>query len=341
MRIALLASPVLPVPAPAGGAQAIVADLATGLSGRGHDVVVYCSEGSNVPGVELRTVPVPEGADRALVTPGGGRPQRMPGVHDAFARMFAMLRRDGADAVSSHAFDPEAFEMAHGLPVLHTLHLPPMVDEVTRAVAMVDAGGLATVSQSCRRDWASAGIEVGRVLFNGVPNLGEPEGPVDPVALMAGRVSPEKGVEDGVWAALRAGLRPVVVGPTNDRAYRLSLSGAEFREALSRAQLRQLMARSAVVLVPIRWEEPFGLVAAEAQMAGCPVAAYRRGAMPEVVEEGVSGCLAAPDSVEELAEAARRALALDRRAVRQSALRRLGLEPMLDAYESALKAVAA
>jgi glycosyltransferase involved in cell wall biosynthesis len=340
MRIALLASPVLPVPAPAGGAQAIVVDLATGLAGRHHEVVVYCSEGSSVPGIELRTVPEPEGAELALVMRDGGQPRRMPGVHNAFDRLFTMLRRDGADAVSCHAFDVEAFEMARGLPVLHTLHLPPIVDEVTRAVAIVDPGELATVSESTRRDWARAGIDVGRVLFNGVPDLGEPAGQVEPIALIAGRISPEKGVEDGIWASLRAGLTPVVVGPTYDRAYRLSLSGAEFREALSRALLRELMARSAVALVPIRWDEPFGLVAAEAQMAGCPVAAYRRGAMPEVVEEGVSGYLVAPDSVEELAEAARRALSLDRRAVRQSALRRIGLEPMLDGYESALKAVA-
>lgn len=336
----MLASPVLPVPAPAGGAQAIVADLAAGLAGRGHAVVVYCSEGSNIPGVELRTVPVPAGAQRALVMPGGGQPQSTPDVRDAFDRMFEMLRGDPPDAVSSHAFDAEAFEMDRGLPVLHTLHLPPIVDEVTRAVAAVDAGALATVSQACRQDWARAGVEVGRVLFNGVPDHGEPAGPVEPIALMAGRISPEKGFDDGISAALRAGLTPVVVGPNYDPSFRRSLAGAEFREALSRAQLRKLMARSAVTLAPIRWEEPFGLVAAEAQMAGCPVAAYRRGAMPEVVEEGVSGYLVTPDSVDGLADAARRALSLDRRAVRLSALKRLGLEPMLDAYESALKAVA-
>src|SRR5579859_7887775 len=143
MRIALLASPVLPVPAPAGGAQAIVADLAVGLAGRGHDVVVHCAEGSQIPGVELRTVPVPEGAERALVMPGGGQPQRTSGVREAFERMFSTLRREPADAVSSHAFDAEAFEMARGLPVLHTLHLPPIVDGVTRAVAEVDAATLA------------------------------------------------------------------------------------------------------------------------------------------------------------------------------------------------------
>lgn len=82
------------------------------------------------------------------------------------------------------------------------------------------------------------------------------------------------------------------------------------------------------------------MVAAEAQMAGCPVAAYRRGALPEVVEEGVSGFLAAPDDVEDLARAIVKCLALDRRTVRASALRRLGLEGMLNGYEAALSEAA-
>jgi len=340
MRIALVSSPVLPVPAPAGGAQALVADLAVGLSRRGHEVVVYCAEGSRIAGVELCTVPVPEGAQLALVMPGGGQPPRLADVTAAFDRMFSLLRGRGADAVSSHAFDAEAFEMARRFPVLHTLHLPPIVEAVTQAARELDARALATVSESCRRDWQSARVDVGHVLFNGVPDFGEPGGAVEPIALMAGRISPEKGIEHGVAAAMLAGLRPVVVGPAYDHAYRPSLPGAEFVPVMSRQELRRLMARSAVTLAPIRWEEPFGLVAAEAQMAGCPVAAYRRGAMPEVVEDGVSGYLATPDSVEELAEAARRAQALDRRTVRESALRRLGLDRMLDRYEAALTEIA-
>jgi glycosyltransferase involved in cell wall biosynthesis len=77
-------------------------------------------------------------------------------------------------------------------------------------------------------------------------------------------------------------------------------------------------------------------VAAEAQMAGCPVAGYRRGALPEVVEEGVGGVLVDPDDVEALAGAIRACLKLDRRLVRASAQRRLGLEAALDRYEVAL-----
>ena len=82
------------------------------------------------------------------------------------------------------------------------------------------------------------------------------------------------------------------------------------------------------------------MVAAEAQMAGCPVAGYRRGALPEVVEHGVSGFLAEPDDVTALTDAIRRCMTLDRRAVRASGLARLGLDAALDRYELALQAVA-
>lgn len=83
------------------------------------------------------------------------------------------------------------------------------------------------------------------------------------------------------------------------------------------------------------------MVAAEAQMAGCPVAAYRRGAMEEVVEAGVSGALADPDDVQSLARAIGRCVELDRDAVRASAERRLGLDAALDRYEAALRRAAA
>ena len=69
-------------------------------------------------------------------------------------------------------------------------------------------------------------------------------------------------------------------------------------------------------------------------------AAYRRGALPEVVEEGVSGFFAEPDDFDGLADAIRRCLTLDRHSVRSSALKRLGIEDALDGYELALREVA-
>jgi glycosyltransferase involved in cell wall biosynthesis len=341
MRIAVVASPVTPLrPAQLGGAQAFVCDLALGLTRRGHDVSLHCAEGSVLAGVRLVTVPAPRDAAAALVMPGGAPPPPAPGVAAALAAMLAAVAASQVDAVSQHAFDAPAFELARDMPVVHTLHLPPVVPDVIAAVESVPPSQLATVSRSCQESWRRSGVEVRHLLPNGVP-----EGPVaatgvDRVALVAGRISPEKGIEHAVEAARSAGLTVRLAGAHYDPAYVVDLRGVEVLGALPRDELRRLMARSAVTVCAVRWDEPFGMVAAEAQMAGCAVAAYRRGAMPEVVEDGVSGSLAEPDDVASLSKAIERCLELDRPGVRASAARRLGLEAALDRYESVLEGAA-
>lgn len=341
MRIAVVSSPVTPLrPAQPGGAQAFVSDLALGLTRRGHDVELYCVEGSEVPGVKLVTVPRPSDAAAALVMPHGRPAPPAPGVAAAIAAMFENIRGHPPEAISQHAFDAPAFELSRGLPVLHTLHLPPLVPAVVEAAADTPVDSLAAVSESSLRTWRDAGVIVGRLLRNGVEDVDMAAAPVEQAALVAGRISPEKGIEDALAAAHAAGLPVRVAGALYDSDYEIDLTGAERLGELTRIELRRLMARSAVTVCAVRWDEPFGLVAAEAQMAGCPVAAYRRGAMPEVIEDGVSGFIAAPDDAHDLARAIERCLALDRQRVRASARRRLGLEAALDGYENALKLVA-
>ncbi|HEY3085999.1 MAG TPA: glycosyltransferase [Candidatus Dormibacteraeota bacterium] len=339
MKIAVVASPVSPLrPAQLGGAQAVICDLARGLTLRGHEVTLHCSEGSEVDGVRLVTVPTPPDAAVALVMPGGAEPPAAPGVAAALEEMFRAIASVSVDAVSQHAFDAPAFELAAALPVLHTLHLPPIVSAVVSAAKRLAPGQLATVSRSCQAGWREAGVDVGLVLPNGVADLA-----IDATstrsALIAGRISPEKGIEHGIAAARAAGVPVRLAGAPYDPAYAVDLRGVEVLGALERDELRRVMASSAVTVCAVRWEEPFGMVAAEAQLAGCPVAAYRRGALPEVVEEGVSGFLAEPDDIPGLGVAIERCLHLDRGAVRASGLRRLGLDVALDRYEAALKSV--
>jgi len=327
-------------PAQLGGAQAFLCDLAIGLSQRGHEVLLYCAEGSEVPGVDLIEIPVAPGAEQALMMPGStDEPATSPVIRRAFELLFKDLRRRGADVVSQHAFDAEAIEMSDGLRVLHTLHLPPISNRVLGEVLQSRAA-FATVSESCRRAWAEAGASQVSVIRNGVPVFTVEQVPIGQDALLAGRLSPEKGFEDGIAAARAIGLRPVVVGVPYDRSYEIDLSAALVLPPQPRSRLWQLMAGASVTLLPVHWDEPFGMVGAEAQMAGCPVAGYSRGGLVEIVESGVSGFLSDPDDVNGLAEAALAATKLDRVAVRVSAMSRLGLDASLDAYEAALAAVA-
>jgi len=341
MRIAVVASPVTPLrPAQPGGAQAVLCDLAAGLTRKGHEVVLYCAEGSEVDGVKVVTVPRPRDAAAALVMPLGKPGPPAPGVDEAIAAILDAVVSRHPNVVSQHAFDAAAFDASRDLPILHTLHLPPIVPAVVRAAAATSSDRLATVSQSCLRGWRSAGVEVRRLIRNGVPDVDVVTKDPSRFALVAGRISPEKGIDHALAAARIAGLRVRVAGALYDPGYDLDLDGADRLGELTRLDLRRVMAESAVTICAVRWEEPFGLVAAEAQMAGCPVAAYRRGAMAEVVEEGVTGFLAEPDDIEGLAVAIDACAGLDREQVRASAMRRLGLDGMLDAYEKALREIA-
>jgi len=91
---------------------------------------------------------------------------------------------------------------------------------------------------------------------------------------------------------------------------------------------------------PSRWDEPFGLAAAEAQACGTPVVAFRRGGLSEVIVDGVTGWLVAADDVAAFAEGVARAPGLSRAACREHAEDRLDLELSLDAHERLYRRVA-
>ena len=330
--------------AEANGPHAVIVDLARGLAARGHAITLYGAAGSDIEGFEVREIPVEPSAQKAQV---GAKPSRgaIGALNRAFGRLFDELRRDPPDVISQHAFDAAAIELAEGLPVLHTLHLPPLVPEVVTA-ARATRAPLATVSEAARATWRAAGVNDLAVLRNGVLDFEPVGGPIVPVALIAGRISPEKGTAAAIRVARRAGLAVVVVGDIYDAEYFASdveslLRPGEWIGPVPRRELSELMARCAVLLMPVRWDEPFGLVAAEAQMAGCPVVAYRRGALPEVVPDRIGGWLVEPDDEEGLVAAVHRARGLDRSAIRSRAVRELGVRQMVDAYESALLDIAA
>ena len=345
MRIALVPSLVSPMRrAEANGPHAVIVDLARGLAARGHRITLYGAAGSDIDGFEVTEIPVEPVAQGAQV---GGTPSRAAtqALNRAFAHLFDDIRRDPPDVISQHAFDAAAIQLAEGLPVLHTLHLPPIVPEVVTAARAMRAP-LATVSEAARATWRAAGVNDLAVLRNGVPDIEPFGGATVPVALIAGRISPEKGTAMAIRVARRAGLAVLVVGDIYDAAYFASdveplLRPGEWIGPVPRRELSELMARCAVLLMPVRWDEPFGLVAAEAQMAGCPVVAFRRGALPEVVPDRIGGWLAEPGDEDGLVAAVHRARGLDRAAIRSRAVRELGVRQMVNAYERALLDIAA
>ncbi|RYJ01978.1 MAG: glycosyltransferase, partial [Actinomycetales bacterium] len=141
-----------------------------------------------------------------------------------------------------------------------------------------------------------------------------------------------------VRAARSAGLPIVLAGPVLDPGYfrdevrPLLGSDATCAGHLGGSALVDLVGSASVLAVSPVWDEPFGLVAAEALSCGTPVAAFGRGGLTEIVSPDV-GRLADVDDVDALAAAIVDARRLDRRAARDHAVRRLGLDAMVGQYE--------
>jgi glycosyltransferase involved in cell wall biosynthesis len=162
-----------------------------------------------------------------------------------------------------------------------------------------------------------------------------------------GRISPEKRVDRAIRIAERLGmpLRIAAKIDSVDRAYfteriepLLALPGIEYIGEVGEEDKDDLLGNAYALLFPIDWPEPFGLVMIEAMACGTPVIAYRRGSVPEIMEEGVTGFMV--DSLDDAVKATERVATIDRRRCREVFERRFTVERMAREYVEAYQQVA-
>jgi glycosyltransferase involved in cell wall biosynthesis len=347
MRIAVVAPLVTPIQEPQlGGSQAVVADLARGLADRGHEVDVYAAAGSAIPGVTVVDTGVRADALSTLLY----RADRSSAAEShageaAFRTVFDAVHQAHYDVVHNHAFDPPAVRFASTLeaPVVHTLHLPPdaaMAAALDQASRSANPPTIATVSKSAAAGWRRlAHVDV--VLPNGVPVHQIPWSESGGGHLLfAGRFSPEKGAADAIAIARSANVPIDVYGEPYDAEYARDEVDSHRGEpditihgGVPRTAIWTLMARACAVLCPAKWEEPFGMAAAEAQAAGTPVIAYDRGALAEVVRHGKTGFLVPAGDVVGAAQRVGQVAMISRADCRRHAEVNLNLEAAITAHE--------
>jgi glycosyltransferase involved in cell wall biosynthesis len=343
LRICLIASSRFPVAEPfAGGLEAHTHGLARELIARGHEVSLFAAPGSDAALSVTELGVTPFSSSDAARADVGARPEEWMREHHAYLKLMLDLGRHGRerfDIVHNNSLHhlPVAMAESIGLPFVTTLHTPP-VPWLESAAQLAD-GPLtyAAVSAHTAEAWRHAVDST--VILNGVDTDRWMPGPGGGAAIWFGRLVAEKAPHLAVRAALEAGMPIDLAGPALDTRYFdaeiAPLLGSQVRYLghLRHEQLAEAVGRARVSVVTPEWDEPYGLVAAESLACGTPVAAFARGALPEILDEG-SGCLAPAGDTGALADAMVRASRLSRRAARERAEDFCSLARMVDDYEA-------
>jgi glycosyltransferase involved in cell wall biosynthesis len=332
MRIAVLAPLYEPVPPPRyGGTERVVSYLVDELVRRGHDVDLFASGDSQTT---AHLVPV---CDRAL---NHSPAVTDPVVYHVLQIGMVMSSADRYDVIHSHCdFRALPFTEISRIPILTTNHnrldAPENVDLSDR----YPMAPLTALSRS-QRDQLPGARWLG-VCYNGIPVETYPfrDKPGSYFAFV-GRLSREKGPDVAIEVAERTGVPLKIAGKINvwerdfyEEQIRPRIRGhqVEYVGELDELSKREFLTNALALLFPIGWPEPFGMVVVEAMASGTPVLAFPNGAVPEIIEENVTGYLCADtDSMVARVESV---ATLDRRRCRDRVGRLFSDQVMTDAYE--------
>lgn len=333
MRIAQIAPLTEPVPPELyGGTERVVSLLTEELVSRGHEVTLFASGDSET---SARLVSVTREALRL------GPEDVDPNLHLMLELSQVFERAHRFDVIHSHV-DYYALPFARlvNTPVVTTLHGRLDLRGLRSVFERFSDAPLVSISDNQREpipraNWAATvynGTDLAEFTFN---ETGGDD------FVFVGRICPEKNIEGAIAIARRTGVPLRIAAKVDsvdleyyDSVIKPLIDGrqVEYLGELGGADKDQLLGSARALLFPVDWPEPFGLAMTEAMACGTPVLALRRGSVPEVVEDGVTGLVR--DSEDDLVAVADEVTRLSRRACRDRVERLFSVAVMTDGYES-------
>lgn len=335
MRLLLTADPEIEVPPRLyGGIERIVDVLVRRLKAMGHEVGLVAREGSSCP------------ADAFYPWPGKSSLSRA----DTFSNIRALwkAKRDFRPDLL-HSFSRIAYLTPHlrgRTPLVMSFQREPTARTVGLAARLAAPGVLTFTgcSEYIARNGRPSGGE-----WLGIPNFADTEGlhfspsvPADAPLVFLSRVEEIKGAHWAIEIARRTGNRLVIAGNRSETGPEgefwrqkilpeIGRDGVEYVGPVDDVQKDKLLGGARAMVVPIRWNEPFGIVFAESLACGTPVISCPTGALPEIVRPGVEGFLI--ESIEQGCEAVGKLGTIDRAACRRRAEEHFSAHAVVARYD--------
>ena len=327
MLVGLIAPPWVAVPPPEyGGTEEVIDLLARGLAKAGYGVVLFTT-GDSTCAVPRRWV-----LPAALGTTAPAMAEIRHVTH-AYEELAAYV-----DVIHDHTmFGPLYAERVPEIPVVATNH--GLFDNHAIELYSRAAARVAVVAISHSQRASAPAVPIARVIHHGVDVDAlrpQPEGGRGGYLAFLGRMSPDKGPHRAIAVARRAGLPLLIAAkmwePDERRYFERWVEphlgcAVRYVGQIKPAQKRAFLGNAVALLNPIQWDEPFGLVMAEALACGTPVIAHPMGAAPEIIDDGVTGFLCADE--DDMVDRVRSVGGLDRLECRNMAVARFSAERMV------------
>lgn len=326
MRIGLVSTLSTTVRQGGGGSiESLVWLLSHELTKMGHEVTVFAAAGSETDGKLVATLP---GTYNANGSPGDWQICE-------FINLSRAVEQSGKfDILHSHNyFYGLIFQGLSKAPMIHTMHL--VGDEVSASLWKQYPDAFVTAIS--KYQWSAfPQLKPKAFIYHGVDSTQFTFQPQpDNYLCFLGRFIAGKGPLQAIAAAKELGMRLIMAGNKTDyyeKFIKPLVDGRniEYVGNVSGSERNRLLGCARALLYPIQQPEPFGLVLAESMMCGTPVAAIRLGAVPEIIDEEVTGYCA--DSVDDFRKVILPTMELDREQVRRRALERFSAERMTREY---------
>ncbi|MGC9526817.1 MAG: glycosyltransferase family 4 protein [Limnospira sp.] len=344
LKLLFMSTPVGPIGSGlGGGVELALFNITKVLRGRGHEIRVVAPQGSKLDSISM--VEIPGQLQPTAQNTERNSPIILP-ENSVLEQMWEYGRQvqNDYDAIVNFAFDWLPFYLTpfFRTPIAHYVSMCSLISALDRVICAVMKQYPGTVRFTTQTQATTFncgegksptfpdGLEISRYQFCEKP---------DRELAWMGRISPEKGLEDGVEAAQKTGIPLVIFGKIQDENYWQKIletypdAPVNYVGFLDTDRLQERLRHCRGLLMTHRWVEAFGNVAVEALACGVPVIAYRRGGPAEIVRHGETGWLVEPDSVEGLIEAIANLDQIDRKKCRQQAEMEYSLEVFGDRIE--------